>query len=108
MKEFLTVMGLDQVLAQVDAFPPVAAEEVPLEEAAGRVLAEDLRADSDLPGFPRSTVDGYAVKADATFGASEGSPALLDVVGTVVMGRAPGVAIGPGQAARIPTGGELP
>ncbi len=108
MKEFLTVMDLDQVLAQVGTFPPVATEEVRLDEATGRVLAEEARADSDLPGFARSTVDGYAVQAAATFGASEGSPALIDIVGAVVMGKAPEVVIAPAQAARIPTGGELP
>ncbi len=108
MKEFLTVMDLDQVLAQVGTFPPAATEAVALDEATGRVLAEDLRADADLPGFARSTVDGYAVQAAATFGASESNPALLDVVGTVLMGQAPDVVIGSAQAARIPTGGELP
>jgi molybdopterin molybdotransferase len=108
MKEFLTVMDLDQVLAQVGAFPPVATETVGLAEATGRVLAEEVRAGADLPGFARSTVDGYAVQAVSTFGAGEGSPALFTVVGSVAMGAAPAVAIGPSQAARIPTGGELP
>ncbi|MFO7707601.1 MAG: molybdopterin molybdotransferase MoeA [Desulfobacterales bacterium] len=108
MKEFFTVMDVDQVLALVGAFPRVPTEPVVLAGATGRVLARDVVAASDLPGFARSTVDGYAVQAASTFGASEGSPALFDVVGAVTMGAAAGVVIAPSQAARIATGGALP
>jgi molybdopterin molybdotransferase len=61
-----------------------------------------------LPGFPRSTVDGYAVRAADTYGASDGLPGYLDVAGAVRMGAEPGVTIGPGTVAAIPTGGVLP
>jgi molybdopterin molybdotransferase len=108
MKEFFTVMDVDQVLALVDAFPRVSTDSIALEEATGRVLARDVIAGCDLPGFARSTMDGYAVQAASTFGASEGSPALFDLVGAVAMGESAAVAIAPGQAARIATGGALP
>ncbi|MCU0558621.1 MAG: molybdopterin molybdotransferase MoeA [Desulfobacterales bacterium] len=108
MKEFFTVMDVDQVLALVEGFSRAPAEAVGLQEATGRVLAEAVLAGCDLPGFARSTVDGYAVQAASSFGASEGSPALFDVIGTVAMGEEAGVAVAPAQAARIATGGALP
>ncbi len=77
-------------------------------EALGRVLARDLLSPEDLPGFERSTMDGYAVRASDTFGASESLPAYLELVGEVPMGAAPDLAVGPGQAAGISTGGVLP
>jgi molybdopterin molybdotransferase len=72
------------------------------------VPAEAVRAPHDLPGFARSTVDGYAVRAADTYGSSEGLPSYLDVAGAVAMGRAPEVAVGPGVAVAIPTGAVLP
>ncbi len=86
----------------------VRAERIPTGEALDRVLAEELRAPADLPNFPRSTMDGFAVRAADTFGATEGLPAYLAVVGEVPMGRAPGVAVQAGQCVRIYTGGMLP
>ena len=61
-----------------------------------------------LPGFPRSTVDGYAVRAADTYGVSDGLPGYLEVAGAVRMGAEPGVAVGPGTAVSMPTGGVLP
>ena len=69
-------------------------------DAHGRVPAEPVRAPHDLPGFARSTVDGYAVRAADTYGASEGLPSYLDVTGAVAMGRAPEVAVAPGDRGR--------
>ena len=74
----------------------------------GRILASDIIADVDLPGFARSTMDGYGVRAASTFGASEANPAYLSVKGTVAMGEKPVFSIGPGEAAGISTGGMLP
>jgi molybdopterin molybdotransferase len=81
---------------------------VEISEAVGLCLAEPVRAPMDLPPFGRSTVDGYAVRAADTFGASEGLPAYLTVIGEVRMGEAPGITLSHQQAARIPTGGFLP
>ena len=83
-------------------------ERVRTAEALGRVLAEDLHAPGDLPSFPRSTMDGFAVRAADTYGASEGLPAYLTVVGEVLMGRQPEVSVSIAQATRIATGGMIP
>ena len=77
-------------------------------EAPGRVLAADVTAPEDLPGFARSGMDGYAVRAADTFGEGEGLPAYLELAGEVPMGAAAGLEVGPGQAARISTGGIVP
>lgn len=84
------------------------AEPCALGSALGRVLAEDVEASEYVPGFDRSAVDGYAVRASDTFGCGEAAPALLRLAGEVEMGRAPGFSIGPGECAAIPTGGRLP
>jgi molybdopterin molybdotransferase len=86
---------------------------VPLGEALRRVTAEPVRAPHPLPGFARSTVDGYAVRAADTYGVSEGLPGYLTVTGAVLMGAVPGVT-GPdvtvtaGNAVSMPTGGAIP
>lgn len=108
MKDFFNVMSLEAVLGLQDRFSPLSTEQVPLSLAHGRILASALVSDSDLPDFPRSTMDGYAVSASSTFGASDGSPAWLTIAGSVAMGEAPTFTVGPGQAARIATGGMLP
>ncbi len=108
MVEFFNVMDLDEVLAYRSKFPMVATETVELRGSVGRVLAEDIIADTDLPGFTRATMDGYAVCGKSTFGASDANPAYLIVKGTVPMGARPDFMIQPGEAARIPTGGMLP
>ena len=84
------------------------AEPCPLDSAAGRTLARDILAGEYVPGFDRSAVDGYALRASDTFGCGEATPALLRLAGEVEMGRAPGFAVGPGECAAIPTGGYLP
>lgn len=83
-------------------------ETVPIQEALGLRLAREVRAVDDVPGFDRSTMDGFAVRARETFGASESLPAYLDVSGEVFMGKAAPDQLGPGQVWRIPTGGMLP
>ena len=108
MKEFFKVTDLDEALGLRFNFHRMAQEEIPVHTATGRVLAEDIVADVDLPDFPRSIMDGFAVNAASTFGASEGSPAYIHVPQTVAMGEIPKFSIGPGEAARISTGGMLP
>ncbi len=83
-------------------------ETVSLGEALSRVLARDIAAREDVPGFDRSSVDGYAVRAEDTFGCSESIPALLGSVGEIKMGEKPALEIKSGECAYIPTGGELP
>ncbi len=108
MNEFFNVMDLASVLALKSEFSPVETETVDLSRALDRALGEDLTAPNDIPGFARATMDGFAVQAASTFGASEGSPAYLEVVGAVQMGAPPEAPVGPGQAVRIATGGMMP
>jgi molybdopterin molybdotransferase len=88
--------------------PAVVVETIPAIEALDRVLAEAIVAPHSLPTFIRSTVDGYAVIAADTFGASQGLPAYLDVVAEVPMGAAADFGLQPGQAALVHTGGMTP
>ncbi len=83
-------------------------ERKPLLDCLGKRLAAPVVAKENIPGFARSTVDGYAVRAQDTFGASEGIPSLLAVIGEVRMGAAPQRRIGVGEAMRVATGGMLP
>ncbi len=108
MKEFFKVTDLKQVLAYASDFPRVGTEDVPLAKAAGRVLANNIVSNIDLPDFMRATMDGYAVKASSTFGSTEGNPGYLSVKGAVEMGESPAFSIASGEAATIPTGGMLP
>jgi molybdopterin molybdotransferase len=77
-------------------------------DAFDRVLAQAIHAPHDLPTFVRSTVDGYAVCAADTHGASNGLPAYLDVIAEVPMGAQAECTLGPGQAALVHTGGNVP
>lgn len=83
-------------------------ELVPLGDACGRYLAEELRSETDLPEFRRSVVDGYAVVAKDTFGVSDSIPVFLNLVGSVEMGRSCDLRLKPGQTVYVPTGGMLP
>ncbi len=110
MPEFLHLLppaeALQTWLAHVQHRMP--AETLPTAEAQGRVLAADIHAPHPMPPFDRSAVDGYALRAADTYGASDTLPAYLEVVGEVPMGAAPDFRLGPGQAALIHTGGMLP
>ncbi|MFW6011582.1 MAG: gephyrin-like molybdotransferase Glp [Desulfosalsimonas sp.] len=107
-KEFFTVTPMEQVFELMTDFGPVGTETIALQEACGRILAEDIISEINIPGFARATMDGYAVRAASTFGASESSPAYLRVSGIIEMGATPSSKIGHGQAVRIATGGMLP
>lgn len=108
MKNFFNVTNLSQVLQLRVHFSKVDVESVGLTQAVDRCLAEDIRADANLPDFARAVMDGYAVCASSVFGASGGSPAYLDVIGSVAMGEVPNFTVSPGQACKIATGGMLP
>ncbi len=108
MKEFFKVATLDEVLSLRTGFYPLADETVAIDHSLGRVLAEEVASDVDIPGFRRSTMDGYAVNSASTFGASESHPAFLTIVETIAMGEEPRLNINLGQASKIATGGMLP
>lgn len=84
------------------------AETIPLNLALGRVTEEQVAALEDLPPFSRSSVDGFAVMASDTFGASEGLPAYLKVTAEIFMGHGPAIPLNSGEAQRVATGGALP
>jgi molybdopterin molybdotransferase len=106
--EFLHVITADQLMRLLGRFARLSSQRIPLEASLNRILAKDLLAPEDLPEQARSTVDGFAVRAEDTFGASEANPALLALTATVPMGVMPDFDIHPGQAAQISTGGFLP
>lgn len=110
MPEFFNVLPPDEarelLFRQLTAVLP--AETIATQQANGRVLATAVTAPHALPQFRRSTMDGYAVRAADTYGASESLPAFLHVVGEVPMGQPATVALGIGQAAVVHTGGMIP
>ncbi|MDO8871821.1 MAG: molybdopterin molybdotransferase MoeA [Methanoregula sp.] len=110
MSRFLNIVPVADAVATVLRISPgLMTETVPVESVAGRILAADVTADTDIPGFDRSVVDGYAVRAADTAGAGEAIPALLHCTGWISMGRQDTkLAVGPGTCAYIPTGGVLP
>lgn len=110
MPELFTLVPPDEARATFfDNLPvSVQAENISTFKAQRRVTAAPLRSPMALPAFPRSTVDGYAVRAADTLGASESLPAYLNVVGEVPMGQAATVKVGAGQTAIVHTGGMIP
>lgn len=110
MPELFTVQPPHLALQRLfDHLPPtIATEVIDTANALNRVLAESPIAASPLPAFPRSTMDGYAVRAQDTYGASEALPAYLTLIGESPMGGAPTRSVGRGEAMLIHTGGMLP
>ena len=106
----LEVKTPEEVLRLIEKeFSPLDRREtVPLAEALGRVLAEDVKAEEYVPDFDRSTVDGYACRAADTFGCSDAIPAILDLVGEVKMGEGAAFRLPRGACAYVPTGGAIP
>lgn len=104
---FRVVTPQEALRALLQVFP-VGTEEIRSVRARGRVLAEDLYSSVDLPHFHRAAMDGYAVKAKDTFGASQSLPAYLKLAGVVEMGKEALQPLGTGQAIRISTGGMMP
>jgi molybdopterin molybdotransferase len=110
MPEFLKLRTAEEAweIFQGVFKPEVAVERCRVRDALDRVLARDATAPHELPTFVRSTVDGYALQATDTYGATQGLPAYLDVVGEVAMGELASFALGLGQAAVVHTGGMVP
>jgi molybdopterin molybdotransferase len=111
MPEFLTLLPPDEARNLLFSYlsnPISNSESIDVPDSLGRIVAEDLIAPHSLPDFQRSTVDGYAVRARDTYGASDSLPAYLTLIGEVPMGSAAEVEIGMGQCALIHTGGMVP
>src|SRR5262249_4236251 len=110
--QFLDVIDRDEAEHRFRAaldLRPLPAEEVPLAQALHRVLARDVLAPLDVPGFDRANVDGFAVRAVDTFGASEDHVRTLYLNGeTLTTGRVPTQVVAPGTATAIATGAVVP
>jgi molybdopterin molybdotransferase len=110
MRPIRTTIPMAEALVRVmDAAVPIErTERVPLDAAYGRVLAEPILVPADVPPFDRAAMDGYAVIAGDTEGASPGSPRTLHLVDVVFAGRVPTRALRPGECAEIATGAPIP
>jgi molybdopterin molybdotransferase len=109
VKGFFQLLSSSDFRALFQQFQCIGSEQILLENGLGRILAEDIIAPEPLPPFARSTMDGFAVRAKDTFGCSDSEPALLKITGEIAMGQSGReIALKPGQAATIWTGGELP
>jgi molybdopterin molybdotransferase len=109
MRGFARRHTVQQALEWLDAQTrPLSAETIPLQAACGRVLAASIVSDVDVPGFDRATMDGYAVVADSTEGASAYSRLPLTVIGDAMPGRGFEGSVSPGEAVRVMTGAPMP
>jgi len=110
-KIFRSLSSLEEARAKLNEhFTPklIGFEETPLENVYGRILAEDILSTIDVPGFDRALMDGYAVRAQDTFGAEEDQPKRLRVVGRVEAGDKPSVEVKLGEAVEVGTGAPMP
>jgi molybdopterin molybdotransferase len=111
MAEFLKLVPVQKsldIFLQSIPETQLPSETVDTSTATGRVLAEEVISGEDIPAFPRSTVDGYAVLAESTFGSSESVPAYLKLIGEVKMGCRSDFTVHNGECALVYTGGMLP
>ena len=110
MRPFDDVISLDAARAILDATgaPITTVETIMLSEANGRVLASDILAESDVPPFSRAGMDGYAVRAGDTRGASRSAPRMLTKVGTLYTGHVSPLKVGEGECIEISTGAPMP
>ena len=103
------MLSVEQAFTRiVSQFAALETEAVPLMDALGRVLAEDVVSAEDVPAFDNSAMDGYAVRFADTQTASEVEPVQLSVVGDLAAGAVPDAPLGAGQAVRIMTGAPVP
>jgi len=105
---FFKVKTPEEVLDILQDFAPVDTETILIGEALNRVVSGEIICAEDMPNFSRSSMDGYAVRAKDTFGASDSLPAFLELAGEVVMGSIPADVVTPGKAVKISTGGMIP
>ena len=110
-KIFTQYMSVDEALDnffKMVSIRQLGEESIPILDSLGRVLSEDVYSPVDVPPFDRAAVDGFALKAENTYGASPSNPVVFDVVGSSEMGDFPTVRVNNFEAARIFTGAPLP
>ncbi len=105
---FFRVITSTRFCELLRAFEPVGATVLPLEECLGRILAEDILSGEDIPALDRSCMDGYALRAADTFGASEGNPAYVELVRSAAIDEVVSRPLRSGECMGIATGGSLP
>ncbi|MCL1992869.1 MAG: molybdopterin molybdotransferase MoeA [Spirochaetes bacterium] len=103
-----TIEEARQKIAGVTAHWKLPVEQLDVQKTVGRILGDDIISQEDIPGFRRSTVDGYAVISAETAGAGESMPVFLKLVGSVEMGQVAAFRLGSGECAYVPTGGMVP
>lgn len=108
MKPFLRLLTSQEAYSIIDGLDKLEIETIDAADGIGHVLAEPIHAIDDIPHFFRSNMDGFAVRAADTAGASDGRALRLQVSGTVAMGTNATAKVGPGQAVRISTGAMMP
>jgi molybdopterin molybdotransferase len=110
MKPFGALLPFEEAINVVDKHitPINRTEVINIDEAIGRVLAEDIISSQNTPPFNRSAMDGYAVKAEDTSGATRESPCILEMVGEFHAGDIPNIPLGKGQCIQVATGGVMP
>ena len=110
MKPLVSLLPFDEALEVVtkNIKPINETEVIPIDNAVGRVLAEDIVATQSTPPFDRGAMDGYAVKAENTSGASKENPIVFELVGVIHAGDVPDGGVGTGQCMQIATGAMIP
>ena len=110
MKPFGALLPFEEALKVVDEnIPPITRTEIiDIDDASGRVLVEDVTASLFSPPFNRAAMDGYAVRAEDTLGASQDTPSILEMVGEIHAGDTPDAVVGAGQCIQIATGAMMP
>lgn len=106
---FFDVVTIDEAVRTVRSIAKqTGTETIIIDEAEGRVLAESIITQENIPGFDRSWKDGYAVIAQDTYPATENAPVILSLCGSITMGKSEKGQIQPGECMYIPTGGQMP
>ncbi len=109
MKGFYSLATVDEALGiLLEKIRFIGSELVGIDRALGRVLAADVRPKRDIPSFDRAAMDGYAVRGEDTYGASNSKPVRLRIVGEITAGNPRRLSVGKGEAARISTGAPIP
>ena len=111
LMDFFKVVSIEEALDMMDKKfedMDIGSEMCRIGESLGRILSQDIMSAEDVPGFDRSTVDGYAIRSEDSHGASESIPSFLDMKGSVYMGKIADQTVKSGEAVYVPTGGMLP
>ncbi len=106
---FSKLTSLNDALTNIDSLiKPISFEEVNTSNSINRILATNIKSELDIPPFDRAAMDGYAVRAEDTFGASPSNPKIIKKIGTIEIGEQTNLVLKSGEAIRISTGAVVP